>query len=240
MQVAVAGMTEVPDPDAVLVSQGTDVNQKCRDLIHRHNYVHLIDELGVGFNGGKETGTGRPGGLLVGRSGDNQHVERVCLFGNLPEFDHLLVKLILVGTDKCNQNGCADILIPHTLGENGVAGEGGGRSHDICVHELNGLGIQVCQLDFRHKVDAGFHIPEGYQARDVTDGFGDELHGHLRDNAERALGADHQVQQAVAGTGLAYGFAQLNNPAVRQHHGQRQHVVARDAVFDRAHATGVG
>ena len=57
------------------------------------------------------------------------------------------------------------------------------------------------------------------------------------DDAERALGADEQPRQVVAGGGLADPPAGADQPAVGQRHGQAEHVLADGAV---AHRVGAG
>ena len=59
----------------------------------------------------------------------------------------------------------------------------------------------------------------------------------LGDDAERALGADEQPRQVVAGGGLAHAAAGVDQPPVGQRHGQPQHVLADRAV---AHRVGAG
>ena len=132
-----------------------------------------------------------------------------------------------------------DVRLLHALGEGRDAGEGGGAGHDVGVHELDRLRIEVRELDVRHELDAGVHVRERHEAADVAHRVRDELHRHLGDDAERALGADHQVQQAVAGAGLADGLAELDDAPVGEDDRQRENVVARHAVFHRAHAAGV-
>ena len=60
----------------------------------------------------------------------------------------------------------------------------------------------------------------------------------LGDDAERALGADHQVGEVVAGGGFAHPAAGLDQPAVRQRHLQAEHVLADGAVADGGGAAG--
>ena len=88
-------------------------------------------------------------------------------------------------------------------------------------------------------MNAALHVPEGHQAGHVALGVRHELQGHLGDDAEGALRADHQVQEAVAGAGLADRLAKLEDAAVRQHHRHGQDIVPRDAVLHRAHAAGI-
>ena len=48
------------------------------------------------------------------------------------------------------------------------------------------------------------------------------------------------MQQAVAGAGLAHGFAQVHHFAAGQHHRHGQHIVPGYAVLHGPHAAGIG
>ena len=89
-------------------------------------------------------------------------------------------------------------------------------------------------------MDAALYIPERHQAGDITERIRDQLHGHLGDNSESSLRSDHQMQQAVAGAGLADRFAEFNNPPVCQDDRESQDIVPGNPVLHRAHAAGVG
>ena len=67
-----------------------------------------------------------------------------------------------------------------------------------------------------------------------------ELEGHLGDDAERALGPDHQRGEVVAGRALRGAAAEPHDLAVGEHDRHAEHVVARHAVLDAADAAGVG
>ena len=63
--------------------------------------------------------------------------------------------------------------------------------------------------------------------------------GGLGDDAEGPLGADEQLRQVVAHDVLDRAAAGPDDGAVREHHLQAQHVVARHAVLDAAQAARV-
>ena len=60
------------------------------------------------------------------------------------------------------------------------------------------------------------------------------------DDAERAFGADEQLAQAIAGVVLAQPAQPVPHRAIRQHHLQPEHQVARIAVAHGVVAAGVG
>ena len=141
--------------------------------------------------------------------------------------------------DEGDENVRTRLFAVHDRGEDGVAGECCRGIDDVALHELDRLRVKVGQLDLRHGGDGGLHVGKREDEAHVHFRLRDELERQLRDDAERALRADHQVQQAVAGAGLAHGLAELHDSAVGQHHGHGQHVVARDAVLHGAHAARV-
>src|SRR5699024_6444402 len=128
----------------------------------------------------------------------------------------------------------------YARGEDGVSRELGGGLHDVALHELDALRLKVCELDGGHGGDGGGDLLKGQQEADVHDGLGYEFERELRDDAEGALGAYNEVEQAVAGAGLADGLAELQHLAAGEDNGHGEDVVAGDAVFDGAHASGVG
>ena len=60
------------------------------------------------------------------------------------------------------------------------------------------------------------------------------------DDAERALGADEQVPQVVAGIVLLELVEVVQHAAVGEHHFEAEHMRARDAVGERRGAAGIG
>lgn len=67
-----------------------------------------------------------------------------------------------------------------------------------------------------------------------------QLDDHLGGQRQGALGADDELGQVVAGGDLGDLAAGADDLAGGQRRLQAEHVVAGDAVFDRAHAAGVG
>ena len=64
--------------------------------------------------------------------------------------------------------------------------------------------------------------------------------GRLGDHAERALRADEQPGQVVAGDALDRPPSGAQDPPVGEDDLQAEHVVGGDAVLDAAEAAGVG
>ena len=69
-------------------------------------------------------------------------------------------------------------------------------------------------------------------------GLRQDAHGHLGDDAEQALGADHHAEQIVA-LGIEMLAAEAHDLAVDQHHLDAEHVVGGEAVFQAMHAAGI-
>ena len=69
---------------------------------------------------------------------------------------------------------------------------------------------------------------------------GQQLERGLGDDAEHPLGADEQAVQIEAGLVLVRASAEADERAVSQRDFEAEHVVAGDAIFEAARATGVG
>ena len=239
MQVAVARVAKIADPYPLLRADLADIDEKLRDPVDRDDDIHLVNELGVGLDRGQERTARRPYFLLQRRGIDNENIHRADLLRDFAELFHLEVKLVLAVADERDEDACADGLAAHLGGEDGVAGERGRAFDDVRVHELNGLRIEVRKLYRGHRRDGVGKLGKGQDQGHIAGGRGDELERKLGDDAESTLGAAYQVQQAVAGAGLADGLAELHDLAARKHDGHRHDIVARDAVLDGSHAAGV-
>ena len=239
VQVAVARVAEAADGDALRLAGGAGIDEKLRDAVDRHDDVHLVEQLRVRLDDGQERAARGPDVLFQAVGPDDERVVRTALLGKRAEAVHLRGQFGLAVTDEGDEDVCTGLFAVHDRGEDGVAGERRRGIDDVALHELDRLRVEVGQLDLRYGGDGGLHIGKRENEAHVHFRLGDELERQLRDDAERALRADHQVQQAVAGAGLAHGLAELHDSAVGQHHGHGQHVVARDAVLHGAHAARV-
>ena len=103
------------------------------------------------------------------------------------------------------------------------------RRRDVLGADDDGDGF-----DGRREIGEGDQQADGFlgQRQQFEQGFCDE--------AERAFGADDQILDAVTRAVFHDLAADLDDVAVGEYHFEAAHVVARDAVFDGAHASGVG
>ena len=67
----------------------------------------------------------------------------------------------------------------------------------LALHELDRRRLPAVEY-LRHCLDALVQIRKGHQEAQVCLGLGDQLQCHPGQYAQRALRADHQVDQAVA------------------------------------------
>ena len=106
------------------------------------------------------------------------------------------------------------------------------------VHHLDGARHDARRDDVRHRVPgvAG-GLEEGHE-RAHRLGRGHDADDDLRRHAERALGADEDPAQVVAGQ-VELLAAQLHDRAVGEHDLQAAHVVGREAVLEAVRAAGV-
>ena len=108
-----------------------------------------------------------------------------------------------------------------------------GRLHLHLVGDLDARDRDAELDGLDHRVDRRFERRVGAQGRD--DGFGNavETQGDLGNHAQRALGADEQAGEVVAGRGLARPLRRPDDPAVGGDHGEAEHVLAHGAVAHR-------
>ncbi len=84
------------------------------------------------------------------------------------------------------------------------------------------------------------------ERRELAAGGGDRLRNAVQpeldfgDDAERALRADEEAGEVVAGRGFAHPAAGADHPPVGERDGEAEHVVADGAVADRVGAGGAG
>ena len=83
-------------------------------------------------------------------------------------------------------------------------------------------------------------LGEGRQRGELRRRLGDQPHGDLGDDAQRALRPDEQPLEVVPGHILDRPAAQMQHMAAGQHHIEPQNIVAGDAVFQTARAARVG
>ena len=177
MQISVPRVTERAHIHALLPGLIVGIHQKFRYLVHRNHHVHLVKELGVGLDRSQERAARRPDFLLEGRGIDDEDVHGAGFLGDTGELLHLEVELILALTDEGDEDAGSDRLAVHIQREHLVAGEGGGGADDVGVHELDGLRVEVRELDGRHGGDAALDIREREDEADVHARLRDELEG---------------------------------------------------------------
>jgi hypothetical protein len=83
-------------------------------------------------------------------------------------------------------------------------------------------------------------LGNGQIATPTASGMPEQPDRDLDDHAERALGAHERPGQVVARRRFAGPARRADDPAVGQHHGKRQHVLAHRAVTHGVGAGGAG
>ena len=91
--------------------------------------------------------------------------------------------------------------------------------------------------------DGGGHLVEARERDEHRGAVGEarvEAQRGLGGEGQRALGADDELGEVVAGGGLHELAARGDGLAGAEHRGEPEHLVARDAVAHRPHAASVG
>ena len=235
MQVAVACMAERAHAHAGALADFDALAHERRDVIARHDDVALVHRGRAALDGLQERAARIPDALLalvrigqqhvLGADGQRQVGQRVHRGG-----ERLAAGAVQAHEQVSVRAGIRELLAQVLL----RAGD------DLALHELHGRRIAAAGQHLRHRLDAGLQVVKRHEQREVDLRLRHELDGQLGEEAQRALGADHQVDEAVAARGLDGLAAQRDEPAVGQRNLHAQHIVARDAVAHGAHAAGVG
>ena len=231
VQVAVAGMEDVGDAQAIAVADDLQARQ------------------GFGQAG---AGDDAVVGVIVGRQASDG-AER--LLAALPQQGalgvvlgdaHGLAVVLLADVGNALRVGFHAVLDAVELDEQegaGVQRQTGldGRLHRLdgqVVHHFQGRRDNAGADDATYRVAGCFNrVEEGQQRLDRLR-LAHDPHGDAGDDAEGALGANEQAGQVVAG-GVEQRTAEMHQVAVRQHDFQAQHVVGGDAVLEGVRAAGV-
>jgi len=114
------------------------------------------------------------------------------------------------------------------------------RGHGDHVDVLEDEWADAAGDDLRHRRHHVVEHAERRHHRAVVLGAGIELERGLGDERERALGADDQLRQVVAGRRLDEPAPGADHVAVGQRGFEAEHLMAGHAVLHRAHAARVG
>ena len=146
---------------------------------------------------------------------------------------------------------CSGVLVEHDdevrcrpFGNRGVNPQGQlraaperGERHDVDVFEQR---WREPRRDERgHDARNGAQVAEGHEKRRAVGEYGRESQGYLGDERQGTLAADDELSEVVARRGFHDGTTGAHNRAVHEDDFKSEHVVARDAVANRAHAAGV-
>ncbi len=232
VQVAVTGVEDVADDDAVLLADGVDALEDLRETRARNNSI-LHDKVGSKPSHGAKSFLSALPELealhIVARDLD---VPRAALETDSLHFGDVGIhsSLEAIELDEEYRFGIArvpggvDRILDHP---NGGA-----------VHELQSSGNDS-RCDDRGR-DPGSFV-DGHEISEQGSHRlrpGHELHRDIEREPEAALRTDERAPQIVA-IALTDGAAELHHFAARQEHRQRQHVVERDAVLEAVRPAGV-
>ena len=206
-----------------------------RDMIARHDDVALVHRGRAALDGLQERAARIPYALLALVRVSQQHILGADGQRKVGQRIHRGGKRLAAGAVQAHEQvgvraGIRELLAQILL----RAGD------DLALHELYSRRLAAAGQHLRHRLDAGLQVVKRHEQREVDLRLRHELDGQLGEEAQRALGADHQVDEAVAAGGLDGLAAQRDEPAVRQRNLHAQHVVARDAVAHGAHAARIG
>jgi hypothetical protein len=110
--------------------------------------------------------------------------------------------------------------------------------HDLRVHELDGRRHQAIAHNLAYGVGGIAHLVKAGDRRHDAFWQSAQPQRDLGGDRQRPLRADEQADQIVAARAFQGIAAQVQDFAGGQHNIQLEHIVASQAIFHRAHATG--
>ncbi len=230
MEIAVAGMEDIGDAQAIALHDLVHAAQHVRQLAGGDGAVHA-DVVGDAAGGAEGGFAALPDRGRLHRGFALLHRLDAMLAGDGDDAGELGVHLGVGALDLDDQQRL-DIHRVAGMGE-GLADLDGGL-----VHELHRDRDDARADDGRHRRTGLLAGREAEQHGPGAFGRAQDAHRRLGDDAELAFGAVDQAEDVVAG-GIEMGAADLHDAAVEQHHGDAEHIVGGDAVFQAMRPAGV-
>ena len=238
VHVAVAGVAAPGDQRPVRLPELGDLGHELGDGRARHDDVD--DVVGVVRLRDPERLLARVDELHRGLRRQHVHVERAQLGELLAERLHVLVEpvrvLVLHHHDEVGERAVLDLGRDAEV-EADVRGDRGHREH---VDVLEDQRPDAAGDDGGHRARDLVEHGERREHRGLVLGARVEPEHRLGDERERALRADDELGEVVAGGRLHEPAAGADHLAGGEHRLEAEHLMAGDAVLHRAHAAGVG
>ena len=228
-------MSEGPNPDLLFLPDFHHPPHEGGDHIPGHHHVAFIHGRGGTFDGFQEGCPGVPDAFLPLVRVRQQHILCAQAQHQVRQRVHRRLQRLRAGAVQPNQQ------VRICAGIRKLLSQVGFRAGDhLPLHEFHCGGIASAGQHLRHRADAGVQIVERHQQGKVRLRFRNQLYRQPRQEAQRALRSDHQVDQAVSGGGFHRLSPQFDQTSVRQRNLHAQHIVPGHAVSNRAHAARVG
>ncbi len=228
VQVAVAGMEHVGDPQAVVRAQRLHALQDIRQLAARDRAVHAI----VVGRDPADRGEGRlaaePEALALGIAGADPDVAGAVLAGDAGDQLEQMVDLGGRAVQFADQQGLHIERIAR------MAERLGGVDRRA-VHHLQAARDDAGRDDRGDAITALLVRREAHEHGACGRGLGQDPDGDLGNHAQQALGAGQDAHQVIA-IGIQMLAAQPDDLARRQDQLQTHQVVGGQAVFQAMHA----
>jgi len=231
MQIAVAGMEDVGDPEAVLLRHLGHAPQHQRQLLPGYGAVHAVV---IGADPAhRRKGRLAPGPKLqpLGLALTDPDILGTAGLGDAA---HRLdqVRDFRLGSVQLDDQQALDIQRIA-----GVA-EGLGGVNGVAVHHLQPARDDAGADDPGNASPGVFVRRKTDQHRRRRLRLAQNAHGDLGNHAQQALGAGHQAHQVIA-MRIQMLAAETQYLAVHQHHFEAEDVVGGEAVFQAVHAARV-
>ena len=230
VEIAVAGMKDIAEAQAILFGQDSHLVQYLRQGMARDGAVHA-DHVGrKAPHGGKRSLAARPDAGALFFVGGFHRLAAALRHDSGHTRDGMGdVGLDAIGVDDQDSfgaGGIARLVIAFD------------RCGGASVHELHGGGHHAIGDDGGDAGTGGGHGVEGRHqgARDRR--LAQDLHHHLNDDAQQAFRAGNYAQQIKPALRAALA-AQGDDLAARQHQGDAQQIVGGQAIFQAVQPAGI-
>ena len=230
MQVAIAGMEHVANPQPRSYGQVANLPEHFRQPRSRHDAVlHVVVRRHTAHRGERRFAAPPDARalLVIRRDLDGRGTGTPArLLDDLKQRSDLCRRTVEL--DDQNRVGRREVRMHRGLR----------RLNRERVHHLDGRRDDARADDRRHRLAPRIDAVERREQRLHALRLAQDPHDDLRRDAERPFGTDEQAEQIRAGR-IHQRAADIGDLAVGQDHFERQHVVHREAVLETVRAAGV-
>ena len=232
VEIAVAGMKDIGDPQIVFLRQGLHARQHLGQFLAGDRAVHAVIVRRNATDGGE-------GGLAAGPEGGALLLRLRDAAGNSAIFVadrfHLGEEMIDLGLRPVELHDEKRLDVARIAGLNEVFRRVDGRP----VHHLHTAGNDALGDDLGDAFARLFRCRKTDEHGPRRFGLLEDAHGDLGDDAQKAFGTGHEAEKVVTALGVEMLAAEAHHLALDGHELDAKHVVRRQTVFEAVNTAGI-